>query len=57
MKLNEATAEDSDEDLYNSSEDQDIFTDSIEKARRSQDTVYCKKLPKHVKEIFFDDDL
>ncbi len=34
-----------------------IFTDSIEEARWSQDTVYCKKVPKHIKEIFFDDDL
>lgn len=55
-ELHEATALNSDSDLsFNSSdcETEEIKIDSVE----TEETVFCKKTPKHVREIFFDDDL
>ena len=58
-KFHEATAEDSsseEEDSCNS--EFDVNTDTVEAVHKAQArTVFCKKLPKHIKEVYFDDDL
>ncbi len=59
-KLSEATAHSSSED-FSDFEAAEVNIDSIEaeesEQKTEESTVFCKKLPKHVKEIFLDDDL
>ena len=57
-KFNEATVQnssDSASDFYSDLETEEVSVETVQTS--IPDHVFCKKLPKHVKEIFFDDDL
>lgn len=58
--MHEATAGDFSEDgsdFYTDLDTEEVTIEAVESSEATTDQVFCRKLPKHVKQIFFDDDL